>query len=248
MATPRGAKDVGFFLVGGNSLLASIPNIEYEREAIITKTTPLGVTWPEFVATGEKRASITQSGFYDATANGVNDAICTHEGTSQVVCLANEDNVAGRKMFCAAGAFAAKYKRLLSQGDMHKANAEYTITGNAEDAVILAILTSRGAAGNTQAASVNNTADSHFGAAGYIETTALALGGYTNLAVVIKDSADNNTFADLIAFTVQTAAPTAERKTVAGDVDQYLAIAWSWTGSGSSNTATFVVGCTRFTS
>lgn len=85
------------------------------------------------------------------------------------------------------------------------------------------------------------------GGAGFVSCTALTLGGWTDLTVKVKHSADNVSFVDLLTFTPITTAPIAERKTVAAGttVNRYLAASWAFTGAGAAHTATFVVGFVR---
>jgi hypothetical protein len=85
------------------------------------------------------------------------------------------------------------------------------------------------------------------GGSAFVSCSALSLGGYTNLAPTILHSADNITFADLVVMTVITAAPAAERKTVAAGttVNRYLAALWAFTGGGGAHSATFMVGFSR---
>jgi hypothetical protein len=82
-------------------------------------------------------------------------------------------------------------------------------------------------------------ADSPNGAVGYLEVTAFS--GFTQIVIKLRDSTDNVTFADLITFTTVTAIG-AERATVSGTVDRYVAASWVKTGTGS---ATFMVGIAR---
>lgn len=83
------------------------------------------------------------------------------------------------------------------------------------------------------------------GAAGYVSCSALTLGGYDDATVKIQHSQDNVTFVDLLTFTAITAAPHAERKVVQGTIHRYTASAIAFTGSGSSPSATFMVGLHR---
>lgn len=73
---------------------------------------------------------------------------------------------------------------------------------------------------------------------------ALTLGGYTNLAVSVEHSADNATYIPLTTFAVRTATG-AERKIVTGQVQQYTAMAWDWTGAGSGQSAIPFVALSR---
>lgn len=84
------------------------------------------------------------------------------------------------------------------------------------------------------------------GGAGYLQVTALTLGGYTNVDIRLRDSDDDVTYADLGTFTAVAAAPTAERIEVAGAVERYLAVSYDFTGAGSGASITFLAGFARF--
>ena len=133
---------------------------------------------------------------------------------------------------------------------MTKATGEWIVSGSVDEGVILAPLAARTTAGNTQATKHDNTAESHGGGYGYLQLTALALGGYTNLVVTLQHSTDNITYVDFTpAFTARTAVG-AERITLPGvdadgNVYQYTAVKWAWTGSGTGQSATFMAGIVR---
>jgi len=74
-------------------------------------------------------------------------------------------------------------------------------------------------------------ANSSGGAIGYQQIKAMA--GLTGFVGKIRDSADDVTYADLLTFANVTAAPAAERATVAGVVDRYLSYDGNVTGTGS---------------
>jgi hypothetical protein len=69
------------------------------------------------------------------------------------------------------------------------------------------------------------------GASGYQEVTALS--GFTGYVGKLRDSPDNVTYADLLTFANVTAAPNAQRVTVAGVVDRYVCHDGDVTGAGS---------------
>lgn len=245
MATRTGA-DVGFLLVAGRNLLSDTASITDKVTVTTAETTPLGVGNPTHVDVNLTKATLSQEGFFNDAAGAENEAFSGLGATSQVVCYAPSGNVAGRALRGFAGAFAANYERIVKVGDVHRSKADYTISGAHEDGVIVAALAARTTAGNTQSASIDNGASSANGGSAYLQVSALTLGGYTNLVVTMRHSADNNTFADLgSAFTAVTAAPAAQRITFASTVNRYVAMAWAWTGSGSGNTATFMAGATR---
>lgn len=78
------------------------------------------------------------------------------------------------------------------------------------------------------------------GAAGYQEVVAFS--GFSGFVGKIRTSPDNTTFADLITFANVTAAPNAQRVTVAGVIDRYVSFDGNVTGAGS---ITILVGLAR---
>lgn len=61
----------------------------------------------------------------------------------------------------------------------------------------------------------------------------VALSGFTGFVGTFRDSADDITYADLVACAPVTAAPGAEAVSVTGPIDRYLAFDGNVTGSGS---------------
>jgi len=74
-------------------------------------------------------------------------------------------------------------------------------------------------------------ANSASGGVGYLAVSDCS--GFTNFVGKIRDSADDTTYADLITFTDNVAAPFAERIEVSGTVDRYLCFDGNVTGTGS---------------
>ena len=82
------------------------------------------------------------------------------------------------------------------------------------------------------------------GGAGYLEV-ALGTPGGATLDVVIQDSADNATFADIITFAqvLGSGAPNAQRVAVSGNVRRYVRS--KRTIAGSSPSFSYIVGFHR---
>lgn len=91
----------------------------------------------------------------------------------------------------------------------------------------------------------NLGANTSGGGIAYLHVTAITLASTESLVVAVQDSATSTagSWTDLIAFTAITCSePTAERKTVTGNVDQYVRSEWEFlTSSDNANTATFTV-------
>lgn len=86
------------------------------------------------------------------------------------------------------------------------------------------------------------------GGVGYLEVEDVVLAGYTNAVVTIRDSDDDATFVDLVAFAAVTARG-AQRVSVAGAVSRYLAQEVAFTGSlttGLTPSITYFAGFARF--
>jgi len=85
--------------------------------------------------------------------------------------------------------------------------------------------------------SVDGTAQSTNGATAFLHVTQF---DGTNATVTVEDSANDSTFGSLVAFT-QATGLTSEKKTVAGDVEQYVRVNLA----GTFTTITFVVSFAR---
>jgi hypothetical protein len=82
------------------------------------------------------------------------------------------------------------------------------------------------------------------GGTGYLEMTALTLGGYTSVTVVHRHSDDDVTYADLLTFTTRTTIG-AQRVAVAGAVRRHLAQSIAFVGAGSGASCTYATGFAR---
>ena len=94
--------------------------------------------------------------------------------------------------------------------------------------------------------SQDNGASSANGGVGYISGTLTNLGGGTSLDIDITDSTDDVTFGVLISFAgITSTGVFAERLTVAGTVERYVASQWAIAGGGAGDDYTFMVGFVR---
>ncbi len=246
----RSSLDVAFFLVDGRNLLGYSTELSDEVESLMQDAGGLDAAWPTPVATGAQQAAFKQNGWYDDATNATHSVLSGQQGTSRNLAYAFNGNVIGRAYSAFAGAFGAKYRRVVTKNELHRANADYTISGQADEGVILHELSAETADGNTEADSVDHGAATANGGAAHLHVTALSLGGHTNLTVKGRHSVDDVSFVDLVTMTALTqaafdAGTRAERKPLAGDVYRYLACAWDFTGAGSGPTATFFFGVSR---
>ncbi len=234
------SKDVGFLLVGGYSLLGQTTTITEDLSTILENTTSLGDAWHEFSPVGVSRASLSQGGFFDDTADSVNTALVTLAGTSRVLSYGVEGNTVGKKFVGFSGSIESKYERIASLNAVHRANASHSGSGIVEEGLILHALGARTADGDsTGADSIDNLASSANGGSAFLHVVAYS--GFTSVVFKVQDSSDDISYTDLVTMTTVTAIG-AERKTVAGTVKRHLACLWDVTGSGS---VTFMFGFKR---
>lgn len=228
-----GSSNVGFFLVGGYSLLGNTTELNGPNpEALFERSDTLGDSWEESTPVGVQKADFNAKGFYDDAAAAINEAVVGLQNVSRVTCIGHEGNTVGKHFIGAEGAYAGKYHRIIQRGALHKANVDYQVSGAVEQGVILQDFEAITADGNTDAESVDNTALTSNGGSGYLQVGAFT--GFTGYVAKIRHSADDSTYADLITFTNVTAARQAERKTVTGTVNRHLLVAHDVTGSGSA--------------
>lgn len=239
--------DVAFLLVDGYNLLGVTTDLEEDSEALLEESHGLGEAWQKHAGVGLQKAALSQQGFYDDAADSVNAALSGQQQTSRIVCYGFEGNTIGKRFVGLAGAFGAMYKRVANRGALHKANAQYTVTGQKDQGVILHALSAETGNGNTEGASSQDAGTSSAnGGAGYFQLPALTLGTATNLTAKVRHSADDVTYADLVTFAAVIAGPNAQRVSVAGTVNRHLASSWTFGGTpGGGTTATFAVGFAR---
>jgi len=151
--------------------------------------------------------------------------------------------------FEGARGYLSKVEPMTPAAELMKLRVTFAINGRLSIGDIHHALGAETSDGDTEASSIDNTASSSDGGVGFFLYTALNDDGGDGLAPRIIDSDDDITFGALIAFTtVADAAATlgAERKTVSGTVERYVASDWDFTGApGGSATSTFFLGFER---
>lgn len=238
------SSNVAFLIVDGYNLLGvstGITDEGLERETV--EKLYLGDTLRRKKLTGVSKAgAITQQGSFDDAA-GSSHIVLQAGGSDRVLSYALAGNTIG-KHFVGAVCDQVAYEPTLVAGDFTEANARYNITQH-ESGLLLTTLQTVVADGDTEASAVDNLALSNGGGVAYLQCTALALGGYTDLTVTVRHSADGIVWALLEAF-ADVAAIGGERIVVADDpINRYLAVDWTFNGAGVAPSATFVVGFYR---
>jgi len=241
----RGSGAVGFVLIGGYNVTGRLTDVNLDFEAVLEETTALSDDDQQWYPVGENRAKFTQNGFFDDAAGLTHVQLAAGFGTSKVASVAVNGNTAGLGFFGYSGVVQVNYKVLPSKASLTKANADYESSGKADrtGVIIKALATVTGA--TETSASVDGTAQTTDGGAGYLHVTALTLGGYTNAIIKLRDSADDATFADLHTFTAVTAI-VGERAEIAGTIERYVLSTLAYTGAGTGQSITFFAGLVRY--
>lgn len=250
----------GVFLVDGYNLLANkLQGLRRKTMALTEKSDGIGDTWEEHTPTGKLRGELAQEGaFFNTDTHRIHEMLADPDATPAgslssspngggvVACAGFAGNTIGQDITGYSGALKMSYEVVAGNDALTKANAEYAVTGIVEEGKIVhALGAETGASGDTEATSVDGAAQTTAGGSGYLQVNALTLGGYTNVVVKIRDSADDAVFGDLITFTAVTSAPTAERVTVAGTVERYVASSYAFGGAGADQSVTFLAAFAR---
>lgn len=238
--------DDAFILVDGYDLTGFSTEFTDTKEAQLEESHTLGDSWVENAYVGVKSANIQQSAFYDDAALATSAALVGSVGSTRVLCYGLEGNTIGKKMVGYQGALQGNVSRVVTRGELHKVNVQYQGSGQVSETVILHELSAETANGDTDAESYDGGAQSSSGGTAFLQVTALTLGGYDDVTITVIDDADNSgSFGTLVSFTDVSTAPTAERVTVAGTVERYLAVSWTFNGTGSDPSISFIVGFER---
>lgn len=228
----------GYDLMGASTELSD-PGLEHDTKEILF----LGAELRSKRLTGKSSCDIEQSGVFDDDGGVLHETLKAG-GKDRVLCWGACGNTIGKHFVGAVVDQVAYDPSPLEADGFVLANARYSCSQH-DTGLIIANLAARTTAGNTQASAVDGAASSTAGGVGYLQTTALTLGGYTDLVVKVRHSPDLNSWADLVTFTAATAIGAERKTTATNPIERYLAVSWAWTGSGSDQSATFAVGFAR---
>ena len=227
-------------LIAGIDESALVETVNVKVNAVTDPFQPLGATFPTTYDTGLRTGELSFTALYD----GVFSQYMGTPGTTYPVALEVEGGTAGTRAYCFATPRFSAVEIGLSPEQMHRWTPEVTISGEVNNAFVVAPYAARTTASNLDAADADGLASST-GATAFLQVTAVTLGGYDNCIITPRDSADATTYADCsAAFTAVTAAST-QTLALTGTVDQYLSVSWAWTGSGSDQSITFSVYVAR---
>jgi hypothetical protein len=210
------------------------------------RTDGLGDVWEEHTPVGTKMLEISQEGalWGTDTAQAHNafkdDLPASPQAVSRVVTAGFSGDVIGEAFDGMEGGFSNEYEVVAGRDALQKANVAYQMSGQHDMGVVLHPKQARTADGDSESTPVDNGASSANGGVAYMQVFAVT--GFTNFVGTVRDSSDDITYGDLVAFPDNVVAPYGARVTVAGTVERYLAFEWDVTGSGS---ITFWAGFAR---
>jgi hypothetical protein len=223
-----GSPHVPYILIDGYDVKSDVTEInDLGIEAVLEETHTLGDSWFESTHVGLRKATFSQTGFYDDSAGHVNALTADNTGTQRVVVV----GLSPTKSVGMAGAFGAKYTRLVDRGKLHKFKVVYTVTGAVEELGSALSAPSTTQTGDWNGTAEDNGASSANGGSGYMNVVSLS--GFTGFLGFIEHSPDNAAWATLIAFSNATSAPNSQRLTVSGTVDRYVRFRGDVTGAGT---------------
>jgi len=165
MAGKYGSASVAFFVDGYNLISNKVKSLRYKEEAMQEDTTGLGDSFEEHSPTGVSKVELAQDGaFFDTTADYIHTAMAgsvpsTPQDTERVACIAFAGATIGEMFVGFQGAWTTSYEVLGTIGELTKANALYLITGQVDKGTILQPLATKTADWDTNATSVDYTAD-----------------------------------------------------------------------------------------
>lgn len=242
------SKDVGFFLLGGYSLLGSTSKIEDTVELKLSETYVLGDADEAYWSSGAKKTTVTQEGWFDDDVNSVHEALKDLPVLAVPMSIAPHGNVGGRVFEGYASVQRVGYTRQLTVSDVHKASGSYGIWYGKKVGKIAGPLATKTTAGNTDAddviISVAQPAGTNGGAM-FLHMTALS--GCTNCTVTLRHSTDGVTYADKTAFSAVTpanvpgGAAAGQYVVLTGQINKWVSVAWAYSAP-SGPSATFFVG------
>ena len=243
--TRRSSADIGFLLIDGYDVLGVITQLEDSQSALTEETTAFGDDWTKHEYTNLKEGTLTQEGFFDTSTNSINDALAGNRGVERILNYNVEGNTIGKHLLCWSGALQVDYNKVVSSGELHKANASYENAGVVEQGLILHAHTERETDGDTESDPVQHGASSTDGGSAYLQVSDLSLDDYNDVLITVRER-NGGTWADLQSFTAVTEAPHSERLEIEGNIEQDLAVKWEFrNGTGSNQSIKFVVGFVR---
>lgn len=208
-------------------LSSYLSSADPSRTVDVGETTTFGSSNKTFVA-GEKDATVSFSGFFDATADNVIQGLV---GTNDKVALIGFDGVDATDDCMFGKGVTTNYGISSPVGDVvavtFDLQASGFFSGNVlENATVTA-------SGNGTAR--DNASSTANGGGAFIIATSVSGTSTPTLTAKITHSADNSTYADLVSFTALTSAGAEVKEVASGStVNRYLKVVYTVSGTNPS--------------
>lgn len=239
-----GLSDVEFVLYKGYDVTGMVRGLTDEIVNNIEDRQVAGNDILTHAFVGATEATVDLTGFYDADLSAVLD----DKSTGAVLMYVLEGNAAGDPCECSSDARPANYKRAVEKQAFHKAELKWQAQGDSDlidHAVLIAPLAARTAADDTTASYVDMDEATTSGGRWWVTVTALDLDDYTAVVVKLLDSADHISFGDVTDAEATFTDVGGQMIAFTGNLKQYTACDWSYTGAGTSPSVTFAAALTK---
>ena len=219
-------KDTKVFM-DSTDLSSFLSSADPSRTVDVGETTTFGSSNKTFVA-GEKDATVSFSGFFDATADNVIQGLV---GTNDKVALIGFDGVDATDDCMFGKGVTTNYGISSPVGDVvavtFDLQASGFFSGNVlENATVTA-------SGNGTAR--DNASSTANGGGAFIIATSVSGTSTPTLTAKITHSADNSTYVDLVSFTALTSAGAEVKEVASGStVNRYLKVVYTVSGTNPS--------------
>lgn len=229
-----------YLFVDGYKLASDVNSVSVLAEATELEDTVQGDTYRSRISGGLKNGVITLSGIWDDGTGRSDPQLNTFLGTSVVVGLFMGGTAADKVVKAISGELQPQYGQDSPLAGLVTVNARFlSDQGGIFQSRSLGEPTSITATGNGTA--VDNAASSANGARGFLWLYQVAT--VATIAIKIRHSTDNISYADLINFTLG-ASVGAESLTASGTVNRYTRVEYTVTGSPTGSWA-FAVALAR---
>jgi hypothetical protein len=219
-------KDTKVFM-DSTDLSSYLSSADPSRTVDVGETTTFGSSNKTFVA-GEKDASVSFSGFFDATADNIIQGLV---GTNDKVALIGFDGVDATDDCMFGKGVTTNYGISSPVGDVVAVTFDLQASGFFSGSVLEnATVTATG--NGTARDNASSTAN---GGGAFIIATSVSGTSTPTLTAKITHSADNSTYADLVTFTALTSAGAEVKEVASGTtVNRYLKVVYTVSGTNPS--------------
>ena len=247
MAIRHGPSSVFIMMDGFDLTPEKFTNATFEEESETAEVTGLGDTFRAHVPTGLASVLLELDGAIFNTCSQQSHEIFSTglssdpNAAARLAIIGPAGSTIGAEVEGFEGAHQTNYKVLATFDDIQRVKATYQMTGAIDPGHIIHPLSAETTDTDTQTSPVDSGTCSTEGGVGHFQMSAFE--GWDDITAKIQDSSDDAAYGDLISFTAtsSTGDPVAERKTVAGEVQRYLAGSQLFGGAGPGSGTYFTM-------